>query len=991
MRAFVEGVLIGEEKMSPLSRAVTVFFIFWIFVYACGYYLYINYNPQAATNAEMQEQTLPDNDKDPQPAYLRGDAHGGGSMQSNILNMNTNNVHVDNPIRISNEEMTTDPFVSQDCKDSSNRLSYGVIEYKLVGVIIPSRNEDKNDILMTVKSIILNSGNYLKKIVIVDDSSLVPVHSFEEWSIPMYSGIVEVITNEHRLGVAGSKHRGAKRAADTWHAETLVFLDAHCIVGDNWLYPLVGQLNKYPRSLVYPMIDVLVKNSEGMELIKAHNVVGAFDWSLNFRWESLDDAQASHSRFPHLVSASGEDDVSLSPASPGMLGIKSSYYSEIGGFDTSLLKWGQDSIELSLRVWMCGGAVMRQPCSRVAHSYLNIHEDAVVKNGVSEAMVDTNVMEVAEHYMGSAHKETVFRARFVDRVPYKVIVNPDSRMPRSLEGVKLLRDDACQSFDWFLQEVYPGLTADAADVDAAYRAHIASNYLADALADQITQYSKSSSQVSDFALGRSKERLQKHAGSAEAQRINSIHQGREPPPKQSKEVLQKSAAEEEHNLHADNLRASLKCTDEVNKFAKSCSEMDANHATNCNNNRYYMMFGCPKTCGLCGTDGKVCFDFYEKKCPIWETEGKCESDKENMQSICRFSCKFCTREVADVREQKYEAVAAPALAIPPPPSKSDHIGIPTIAVRADPYIAQLQYSSGQLSESMFQSIKCKMDKRANGELLARMTVSPAPVLPVRVLCAIYTMEKNHETNVKATKETWAKKCTGFMAFSTKTDLSLPAIFIDHEGDESYDNMWQKSRSIWKYIGKHYMDEFDFFLIGGDDMFYVMENLMHYLSSGEIRDLKSQNKGVFLGRRFFPPQQELFNSGGAGYILDRVALKVLVDNIDTPKCFPHQRGFWEDVNVANCLRVSGNIIPHDTRDNKERERFHPFTPAQNYQYRTPLVNPDWYPKYNPFLKEGFECCSVESISFHYVPGDLMRELYAYLYHCDKKHTTPNISK
>lgn len=31
--------------------------------------------------------------------------------------------------------------------------------------------------------------------------------------------------------------------------------------------------------------------------------------------------------------------------------------------------------------------------------------------------------------------------------------------------------------------------------------------------------------------------------------------------------------------------------------------------------------------------------------------------------------------------------------------------------------------------------------------------------------------------------------------------------------------------------------------------------------------------MFLGRRFFPPNQIEFNSGGAGYILDQVSLQV----------------------------------------------------------------------------------------------------------------------
>ena len=77
-------------------------------------------------------------------------------------------------------------------------------------------------------------------------------------------------------------------------------------------------------------------------------------------------------------------------------------------------------------------------------------------------------------------------------------------------------------------------------------------------------------------------------------------------------------------------------------------------------------------------------------------------------------------------------------------------------------------------------------------------------------------------------------------------------------------------------------------------------------------------GLYLGRTFQPPNQSPFNSGGAGYLLDVKALTQLGNNIDSPKCFPHQQGFWEDVNVANCLMQSSpSIVPYDTRDTTQR--------------------------------------------------------------------------
>lgn len=48
--------------------------------------------------------------------------------------------------------------------------------------------------------------------------------------------------------------------------------------------------------------------------------------------------------------------------------------------------------------------------------------------------------------------------------------------------------------------------------------------------------------------------------------------------------------------------------------------------------------------------------------------------------------------------------------------------------------------------------------------------------------------------------------------------------IKHEGPETYSNMWQKVRAIWKYISFHYKDDFDWFVLGGDDLFVIVENL-----------------------------------------------------------------------------------------------------------------------------------------------------------------------
>ena len=158
--------------------------------------------------------------------------------------------------------------------------------------------------------------------------------------------------------------------------------------------------------------------------------------------------------------------------------------------------------------------------------------------------------------------------------------------------------------------------------------------------------------------------------------------------------------------------------------------------------------------------------------------------------------------------------------------------------------------------------------------------------------------------------------------------------------------WQKVRSIWRFVGTHYLQDFDFFFQGGEDLYVLPQNLRSVLAD-QIEDPTTQD--FFGGRRFRwgANSDVFFNSGGAGYALSQATLRKFVETgLDHPKCFHNKHSSMEDVFIARCLKDAFNIGIVDTRDDEQRERFHPFGPGGHYNWRPPKEGKrDWYQQYN----------------------------------------------
>lgn len=447
---------------------------------------------------------------------------------------------------------------------------------------------------------------------------------------------------------------------------------------------------------------------------------------------------------------------------------------------------------------------------------------------------------------------------FIGRVPYSIELDQGYRYSEYMSGAKL-SNDRCSSFEWFLKNVFPGLLDDRAAIAHSFNNHVKSaSYLTSPLNPLISQYLKKHSDAKyvDSEIAK----LAARANTPDEKAIQHHHDLLIPkrvPYEQPQDIIAKAA-----EIRLIKAKEAERQREEIERWNRLATANPTSAPV-------------PEAIKTSKPSAAPLIKEKEDVVDIPPILPDEISEKEPEKNEVSDSVQANAAAVA-AAESKPEVAPIVQMNAPKPPLEQNDAGI-------DVYTSQKQFAAGLLpdpgSNPSDVEVNCALNGKPNGEMMSRFILHNADDLKkaggreYRIFCGIYTYEKNHDTNVKATRETWGKRCDGFLAMSTKSDPSIPSLQITHEGPEEYDNMWQKSRSIWKYIANRFVDDFDFFLLGGDDMFYILENLRYYLGTDPaITRSVDAGKGLFIGRRFFPPGSKVFNSGGAGYILDKAAVR-----------------------------------------------------------------------------------------------------------------------
>jgi hypothetical protein len=143
----------------------------------------------------------------------------------------------------------------------------------------------------------------------------------------------------------------------------------------------------------------------------------------------------------------------------------------------------------------------------------------------------------------------------------------------------------------------------------------------------------------------------------------------------------------------------------------------------------------------------------------------------------------------------------------------------------------------------------------------------------------------------------------------------------------------------------------------DDTYVIMENLRQLLYQ--------TSRPLVFGHIFAPNNGSSSHlSGGAGYAINTVALQRMLPNLQTT-CAEWYVPGMEDVYVSRCLQHL-NITLNGAVDG-HHHRFYPLEFLSMYS----MDFPKWYSDYNTLQSfKGFDCCSSQSISFHYMTREWM---------------------
>jgi len=302
-------------------------------------------------------------------------------------------------------------------------------------VIIIFHNEAWCALLRTIYSVLETSPRaLLKEIILVDDASTKEHLKDQLTKYVKKLQIVKIIRMPERSGLIRARLVGAEAA----QGDVLTFLDSHCECAPYWLEPLLEGIAEDPKRVLCPVIEVIDADTFAVSTTSARHIpMGAFGWGLEFRWATQPQNRGME------ISEKDRDAPFATPVMAGAcFSIDKKNFENFGSYDKAMTGIGSENIEISFRIWLCGGSIEIHPCSKIGH--VGRRRKPYTEDHVTDKIIQ-NKMIIAETWMDD------YKWMFYRRTPRARQMDvPDVKLRR-----KSIEEMQCGNFEWYMMNVAP--------------------------------------------------------------------------------------------------------------------------------------------------------------------------------------------------------------------------------------------------------------------------------------------------------------------------------------------------------------------------------------------------------------------------------------------------------------------------------------------------------------------------------------------------------
>ncbi|XP_060944136.1 polypeptide N-acetylgalactosaminyltransferase 5 [Limanda limanda] len=296
-------------------------------------------------------------------------------------------------------------------------------------------------LLRSVHSVINRSPEHLlKEIILVDDFS---TRDYLKEPLDKYMSKfpkVRIIRLKEREGLIRARLAGAAVAK----GDVLTFLDSHVECNVGWLEPLLERVYQDRRKVPCPVIEVISDKDLSYNLVDNFQR-GIFKWPLVFGWSPVPD---SYIKETNMTIA---DPIRCPVMAGGLFSIDKKFFYELGAYDPGLDVWGGENMEISFKIWMCGGEIEIIPCSRVGHIFRGQNPYKFPKD--RQKTVERNLARVVEVWLDD------YKDLFYGHGYHHLLDKEAIHIGNLTDQIQLRQKLQCKSFKWYLDNVYPDMVA----------------------------------------------------------------------------------------------------------------------------------------------------------------------------------------------------------------------------------------------------------------------------------------------------------------------------------------------------------------------------------------------------------------------------------------------------------------------------------------------------------------------------------------------------